>query len=401
MAQLSTAQKLTSFFGVAVQILGVLFLARLTIDVGTRLIYPFIPQFSAGLGLSIVGFSWLLFIRSLAGVAGPLFGVAADRYGRRKLMATGLWCQSIGVLGLALTWQWWAVLPMLFYGVSLAAFIPAQQAYISDQVAYHRRGRALATIEFSWATSGIVALPIVGWMIDTFNWQLPLIVLGLFSLIFAGIVWFLLPVVEHHTQTDLSISKFWQVFVRPNVLATIFVGLLMFVGVGIFSTVWSIWLTADFSLTAVTLGFIATAIGIAELSGSGGSALFIDQIGKKRGSFLGLIGSGLAFLMLPVGQASLPLAIGGLVLIGLVIEFTVVSLIPLYSEQVPEARATVFSLVGFGVSIGVAVSAPLTAILWANYGLWAVCWLGAVTLFLAAGLVARFLTENQEQSQFS
>ncbi|GAB4445740.1 MAG: MFS transporter [Anaerolineae bacterium] len=395
MTQQNTLGKISAFFGMAVQILVVVFLARLTIDVGTRLPYPFIPQLADGLGLTIVGFSWLLFIRSMAGVAGPLFGVAADRIGRRRVMAAGLIFQAVGVLWLALSSGWWAVPPMILYGISLSAFIPAEQAYISDLVAYNKRGRALAAIEFSWATSGIVGLPLVGWMIDAFGWRSPLVVLGLFSLFFAALVWRMLPAVEQHTHTELSAAELWRVLVRPNVLATLMVGLLLFLAASTFSTLWSIWLTADFGLTAATLGLIATGIGIAELAGSGGSSLFIDRLGKRRGSLVGLVGTAGIFLGLAFTQVSLPLVIAGLVTFGLFVEFTIVSLVTLFSEQAPEARATVFSLVAFGASIGSAVASPVTALLWENFGLVAVCVAGAASLLVAAALVWHQLTERE------
>jgi YNFM family putative membrane transporter len=319
--------------------------------------------------------------------------VAADRIGRRKVMTAGLLFQAVGVLGLTVTSGWWVVLPMIFYGISLSAFTPAEQAYISDQATPHKRGRALGAIEFGWATDGIVALPIVGWMIDAFGWRSPLVVLGFFSLFFAVVIWLFMPKVEAHTHTHLSAGELWQVFVRPNVLATVMVGMLLFTGVGIFATVWGIWLTTDFGLTAATLGLIATGIGIAELAGSGSSSLFIDRIGTRRGSLFGLISAALIFLALPITQISLPLAIGGLVIFSLFLEFTIVSLMPLYSEQAPESRAMVFSLVAFGASIGSAISSPLTALLWENYGLAAVSVAGAASLFVAAGLVWRLLTE--------
>ncbi|NJN93287.1 MAG: MFS transporter [Anaerolineales bacterium] len=133
------------------------------------------------MGLSVVNFSWLIFIRGIIGVAGPIFGVWSDRYGRRKVMAVGLLCQTIGVIGLTLSWQWWAIAPMLVFGLGLTAFIPPQQAYISDHVVYQRRGRALAIIEASWAVAAIIFLPLVGWLIDKFGWRSPFMILGLLS----------------------------------------------------------------------------------------------------------------------------------------------------------------------------------------------------------------------------
>jgi MFS family permease len=115
--------RLDLFFGVSWQIITVVFLARLTTDIGNRLLYPFIPQISAGLGLTIVAFSWLVFIRSIVGILAPIFGVLADKYGRRKLMALGLFGEAVSVAGTALSGGWGATVPMVFHGLSLAAFL--------------------------------------------------------------------------------------------------------------------------------------------------------------------------------------------------------------------------------------------------------------------------------------
>jgi MFS family permease len=129
---------LTLFFGVSLQIIMTVFLARLVVDSGWRMVYPFIPQMSAGLGLTVVGFSWLIFVRSMAGMSGSLFGILADRYGRRIIMAAGILTQAIGLAGVAFSRQWWTIGPMVLIGLGAAALIPAQQAYISDQVGYER-----------------------------------------------------------------------------------------------------------------------------------------------------------------------------------------------------------------------------------------------------------------------
>jgi len=387
-------QKLSTFFGLSLYIISTLFVARLVVDTGTRMVYPFIPQLSTGLGLSVIGFSWLIFFRAIAGMAGPIFGALADKFGRRKIMASGLLFQFIGAAGLIFSWQWWASIPMFFYGMSLAAFIPAEQAYISDRVAYEKRGRALATVEFSWALTGVVSLPIIGWMIDTFGWRFPFGLLSLMSLVGAAVIWFLIPAVEQRIETGLAKSTTWQVCRRPNVLASMGVGTLLFAGVGSFITIWGVWLSADFSLSASALGLVATAVGIAELSGSGLSSLFIDRIGKRRGSQLGLLGGAIAFFLLPFSQATLLTAVAALILTGIFVEFTIVSLLPLYAEQAPEARATVFSLVGFGISIGVAVGSPVAATLWENFGLWAVGLVTGGCLLLALALLTKYLFDD-------
>jgi predicted MFS family arabinose efflux permease len=284
--------------------------------------------------------------------------------------------------------------PVILFGLTVPAFAPAQQAYISDRVIYQKRGRALAAIEFAWSVTAIVVLPMAGWLIDAYGWRFPLFILSAGSFIGALLVWFYLPPAERHvTHVNLSWSEIRQLSLRPNVIACILVAMLTLITATSFISVWGIWLAKDFGLTAAILGLIATSIGVAELSGAGFSSLFIDRLGKRRGSIGGFILTILLFLSLPLSQGNLALAIALLTVMGLVLEFSIVSLLPLYAEQVPTARGTLFSLVLFGTAIGAAVGSPLTAVLWERLGLWGVCGAAVICILTAIGLIVKFIKD--------
>jgi len=264
------------------------------------MLYPFIPQLSAGLGLTVVGFSWLMFVYALAGLAGPIFGVLADRYGRRKIMVVALLCLGTGALWLAFSQHWWAAIPMFIMGLGVHTFMPAQQAYISDQTAYEKRGRALGTIEYSWALTAIVILPTVGWLIENYSWRTPFLIIAPLAFLGAILVWFGLPHAEHHTQTKFSWSTVQTVILRSNVIGTVLAALFVFIALGSFLTLISIWLSNDFGFGATQLGLIAMIVGLTELGGSVSSSLFIDRLGKKRGGSFGLLLGALIFTILPL-----------------------------------------------------------------------------------------------------
>ena len=207
-------------------------------------------------------------------------------------------------------------------------------------------------------------------------------------------IWFRLPAIEHNSQAILTRTSIWAVGLKSNVLASMGVATSLFVAVSCYISIWGIWLSTEFGLNAVALGLVATSIGVAELSGSGISSLFIDHIGKRRGSQLGILITIVLLLLLPLSQVTLSIATLMLILLGACMEFTIVSLIPLYSEQVPEARAMVFSLVGLGASIGGAIASPIAATLWEYSGLWAVCIVAAGCLVIALSLLGKFLQEG-------
>lgn len=392
--QRSLNERLAHFFGLAPQLVGLLFGMRLLVDTGFRMLYPFIPQFAEGLRLGVTGFSWLLFIRSWVGLTGPIFGLLADLYGRRRIMAGALLAQGMGLIGVSLLTGWASIAPMLLFGLGATALIPAQQAYLSDLVPYARRGRALASVDISFSTAGIIALPLVGWLIETWSWRSPFMLLGGLSLLAAFIALQRLPQVEPRSEITAKPQSIKILLGQPNVLASILVGTLLFTAYSFITTLWGIWLSRDFQLDAIDLGLVATVIGLAELSGAVASGLLIDRIGKQRGSFLGVLCASLLVSALAFSQESLLAVRILLAALGFTFEFSIVSLFVLFSEQVPDARATLLSLVAVGISIGMGAAAPLAVALWEWQGLGVVCAAAAGALLGTAVLVRHGLHET-------
>lgn len=287
---------------------------------------------------------------------------------------------------------------MLLLGFGVTAFLPVQLAYVSDLVSYERRGRAMAAVDLSFAITGIALLPIVGWLIDTLGWRSPFLILSVLALLATAVIWFRFPTAEHRSDTTPPWSATLGVVLRPNVLGSIAVSVLLLFAAASSMTIWGIWFSADFGLGAAALGLVATGIGLAELCGIAFSGLFIDQIGKHLGSQIGLLLTALFFMLLPLTQSSLFLAV--LILIGLggVLEFTTISMFSLYSEQAPEARAMVFSLASLGMAIGMALGPPVTIILWEQVGLRAVSAVSTGCLLFAFILVWRVLEEKSGPS---
>lgn len=365
---------LTRFFGFnAVLIIG-FFLARLIVDTVVRMVFPFITPFAYGLGLTVTGFGVLLSLRSWVGILDPIIGVVADRYGKKRMMLLGLLLQAIGLLSMIFVQGWAAAGPMILIGLGASSFVPITQAYISDQVEYEKRGRSLVFVDMAFAISGIVALPLIGWLIETADWRYPFGILGLLSLCALVFIWWVIPKDERHEVHEVHVD--WRAPIvdlrlalsTPAVLVVMATGMLLFFAFAGFSTSWALWMGEQFGLSTLEIGFVATRISLAELVGVIFSLLFIDRIGKRvmvRSGFLLAIILFLAWLWLPPVRWLSQII---LLLLGGVLETTIVSYFPFISDLLPKARATLFSLAVLGISVGLALAPPVTLFLWEQFG---------------------------------
>jgi predicted MFS family arabinose efflux permease len=98
-------------------------------------------------------------------------------------------------------------------------------------------------------------------------------------------------------------------------------------------------------------------IGISELSAEGLVAGFVDRIGKPRAIAVGLVVNSLAALVLPYIGRNEAGALAGLFFFYLSFEFSIVSCIPLMTELLPSARATLMACNVAAMSLGRAIGA--------------------------------------------
>ncbi len=386
-----------NFFGVSLSLISSLFLIRLLIDTSFRVLYSFVPQISAGLKVSLPVFGWLLMIRSSSAIFSPFIGSLADRYGRRKVMVFALLSQVLGMLGIASLNGWWVALPIFLGGLAVNAYLPAQQAYISDLVSFERRGRALASVDIAFAVSGVLMMPLIGWLFSAYGWHTPFLGLSVLSLIAAWLTWRFLPEANRSSGEEKIIIGMGELLRQGNVRVSLSVAVLLFTGVGIFMTFWSIWLSADFGLDSIGLGLVATQIGLAELFGAILAGLLVDRLGKQRSSLMGVALAAIFFSLIPLAGENLIAIRVALVATVFWVEYSIVSLFPLYGEQAPDARATIFALVALANGIGLALGPVITTTLWEWSGLPAITFVAAASLALSAILIWLFLREKIEE----
>lgn len=353
-----------------------------------RMVYPFLPVFARGLGVDISTMSLLMTARSLLGATSPFLGPIADRRGRKfgMLAGLGLFILGIGVVSIFPTF--WALIVAL--GLAMIGkyiFDPAMQAYFGDRIPYHQRGTALAVTEVAWSMSFIAGVPVAGFLIDRFGWSAPFPLFSILGLIAFFIIWRIVPNEDpHHEPVSNSREGYLAVFKSTPALAGMSIALWASAANELVSVIFGVWLEDSFGLKIAALAGASAVIGISELSGEGLVAFTTDRLGKPRALAIGLITNSLAALLLPfIGQTQVG-ALIGLFLFYITFEYVMVSHIPMVTELVPSARATMLSLNVTGHALGRALGAFLAAFIYQQFGFLFVA-LSAV-IFNIAGILA-------------
>lgn len=423
-------------------------LVRTQLNTGLRFVYPFLPALARGLSVSTQTLSGVLALRSLAGIAGPLFGSLSDRRGRRPVLIGAMLLAGLGCL-LPLFRPSLGTLTVALIAIALAKaiFDPALQGWVADRVPYAVRGRALATTELSWSAALLLGAPLCAWLIAGLGWRGPFFALGASGMLGALAIWRwmrsepmrrvapeglsmrsrdrwdLAPEdrsvfeaaagSELRSGTDLQRERRDGFAQAPpastsgNPLAvlrshrpvqgfSVFIVSLM-AGNELLLVVIGRWLERDFGLALGALGLSAMLIGSAELVGELGVAGLTDRLGKLRVVLAAGLLAALAYLALPLAGTSLPLALALVFAVFLGFEICYVGALPIASELAPNARGAAMSIVTAATSLGRSLGALLGGLFFELGGL-AVSGASAAGLTLLALFVLHRSVSETERS---
>jgi predicted MFS family arabinose efflux permease len=338
---------------------------RLVLNTGYRMIYPFLPTIARGLGVDLEAMALVVTARSSLGLASPFLGSLADVQGRKRVMLVSL---GMFAAGLALVSLWPTYLGlmagMLVAAVGKITFDPAMQAYLGDRIEYRRRGLAIALTELGWSGAFFLGIPLAGWLIARAGWVAPFPFLAFLTLLTLVVLWRLLPSDPPSQAHGPSLAQGFRTLLRRrSAIAGLMATLAVTVANEVVNIVFGAWLEDSFGLQVLALGAASAVIGAAELSGEGLVAGLVDRLGKRRAVALGMALNAAACLALPLLGRNLAGALAGLFLLYLTFEFTIVSGIPLMTELVPEARATMMASNVGSHSVGRALGALIGPVL--------------------------------------
>ena len=249
-------------------------------------------------------------------------------------------------------------------------FDPAMQAYFGDRIPYEQRGTALAVTEVAWSAAFIVGVPVMAFLIARSGWSAPFPVLAIAGLVMFAVIFWMIPRTDtHHEATRRLAQKFPRrvyIYSGAGGYFDCVMGQLRQMKWSILFSVSGLKIHLGFKIAA--LAGASAMIGLSELSGEGLVALTTDRLGKPRALVLGLVGNALACILLPVIGQTEAGALVGLFLFYITFEYVMVSHIPMMTELVPQARATLLTLNLTGQSIGRAIGGFLATFIFHTFG---------------------------------
>lgn len=365
-------------------------IARLAVNGGIRVVYPFLFVIARGVGVSFEVIAFLVASRSLAGLAGPaLARHAHDRH--RRAMLQGL----LLVVGACLLIIASRPAPPPARVVLVAAGFAAtglarpvfelpMQTWISAHVPANVRGRALGIAELGWALSLAVTVPTAGLLIGRVGWRGPFVLVVVLAVAGMGALLVAVPPDARrvappdarradppHPRAPAA-ARVPGAVARLPAASAICLGAALAVAAGeAVLVVYGRWLTHEFGMTVAQIGMSTLIIVAAELLGEGVIVVVSDRLGLRRTLFTALAVSLASYGALGLVGGSAVMAFAAVVTLFVAFEVSVVALIAFASTTARCAtdRTRLLGRLMAGIACGNAVGAVVAPVAFAAGGI--------------------------------
>ena len=275
-------------------------------------------------------------------------GWLADRFGARKVLITSviMWSIFTGLTGAA-----WSMVSMIIirflFGIGEGGFQPASSKIISQAFPQEKRARAMSIM---LSSGGIVALiiPILSvTLLTTIGWRITFVIMGVIGAIIAALYWYFIKLpnndenVNTQNSTGLQKGSFKMLFKTPLML-NLFIAYFSLYAVNWGLATWiPTYLVNVRGLDLVSLGWLQTIPGVAQLLGMFLSGYLIDKLSKGRekiaGAFACVCISILLYLMFTASSVTAFIIYQTVIM--LIISFVVILLPAVVLKNLPSSVA--------------------------------------------------------------
>ena len=264
---------------------------------------------------------WIGSVNSIGMAVGALvFGVFADKVGRKKIFMITLILFSVASGLSALTTTLFAFMALRFLvGMGLGGELPVASTLVSESVEAKERGRVVVLLESFWAAGWIVSAVIAYFIIPTYGWRIALLITAL-PAFYAIYLRLKLPdspqFTAKNTESRSIIQNIKGVWAKKYAKAT--------------SMLWIVWFTVVFSYYGMFLwlpsvmvmkGFsliqsfeYVLIMTLAQLPGYFSAAWLIEKAGRKFVLITYLLGTAASAFVFGSAESTAMLIISGMLL---------------------------------------------------------------------------------------
>lgn len=358
---------------------------------GNSMLIPVLPDMQQAMHITKLQAGLTITLFSLpAGIAIPVMGFLADKYGRKPIIIPALIVYGVGGVVSGLAALWWKSYPLLLagrviQGLGASGTGPIAMALVSDIFTSKERPKALGGLEAANGLGKVIS-PILGAAIALIIWYALFFVYALLAVPIAIFVWLLIkePAPKKRNQSLGNYTgKIKNIFQQKgtSLVGCYFAGsVVLLVLFGVLSYLSDV-LEKNYGIDGVVKGF-ALAVPVLAMSSTSffGGRYLENQLGKiKYFIILGLImvaGSMTATGLIPLDVAFFT----GVVVMGIGTGLVLPGVNTLVTSSVQlEERGGITALYGGVRFVGVAIGPPAFDFLLA---------FGKRVMFLGGGVLA-------------
>jgi len=370
--------------------LQIVFGVTLLAVIGVASIAPAFPKMMKALEISSTQVGLLITVFTLPGIVLTLvFGIMADRYGRRKILVPALFLFGLAGGACALTRDFSLLLFFRFWqGVGAAPLMALATTVIGDMFSGEQRTKAMG-YNASVINISATAFPAVGGFLATFGWYFPFL-LPLLALPLGMVVLFRLdtPEPEHSEQLRSQFANALKSIANPQVITLFAACLATFIlFYATCFTFMPLLLNDRFAASPAVIGLIFAFMSLE-------TAVVASQIGRLAQRFPETTLLKAAFSLYALATALMPFVpklwffLVPMAIYGIGHGINLPCLQSLLAGMAPMAqRATFMSINGMVLRLGQTLGPLLAGFVFALWGIEAVFYFGAC-LALGVSLLA-------------
>lgn len=266
--------------------------------VGTDLfvVSPLLPDITTNFNISSQQASWIVTSFAVTyAIMAPLFGILADRWGKKRNIVIGLILFSVANAITFFSGSYIImILSRIFAGGSAAMITSSVFAITGDLAPKNKNGLYLSIATSGFLTAIWVGAPLGNLIGHATHWRTVFIILAIGTFIIAIINGFVFPnYVKTESRTHMALKQFK--YIIYDVLVTTFWALAVY---GVYTFLGSIFKNTT-ELSSIMISVAFTFYGVGALIGSLSGGWFSDKFGNHKVIQIGMIG--LAVLLILVG----------------------------------------------------------------------------------------------------